>query len=122
MNLVAELFGTPEEVLPKSYRAFRRYFEAQLAGDTITVTQPARQVAAVILASPLPLPLRAMVPAHRLATARILPDRLRREYGLRWTGLHELALPFAGRVVRYGAVPVLTVASRLQPARELIAA
>ena len=122
MNLVAQLFGTPEDVLPRTYRTFRAYFDEQLASRTITVTQPARDVAAVILASPMPFPFRAMIPAHRLATAHILPTRLRDEYGLRWSGLHELALPFAGTVVRYGAAPVLTVASRLQPPRKLLAA
>lgn len=110
MNVVAELFGTPAHVLPPSYAAFREYFRAQIAGDTIAVTAPAREVAAVILATPLPAPMRLLVPAHRLATARILPVRLRSEYGLRWSGAHELALPLAGRAVRYGTAPVLRVA------------
>jgi uncharacterized protein (DUF2236 family) len=122
MNLVATLFGTPESVLPADYGEFCAYFAAQLAGGTITVTRPAREVAKVILSSPLPAPLRLLVPAHRLATARILPSRLRREYGLRWSGLHELALPFAGRAVRYGTAPVLSVASRLQPPSDALAA
>lgn len=115
MAVVAELFGTPASVLPRSYAAFRDYFRGELQGDTITVTAPAREVAAVILATPLPAPMRLLVPAHRLATARILPARLRREYGLRWTGLHELALPLAGGAVRYGTTPVLRVAARIRP-------
>lgn len=122
MNVVAELFGTPSSVLPPSYRAFREYFVAELRGDTLTVTAPAREVAAVILATPLPAPMRLLVPAHRLATARLLPDRLRREYGLHWTGLHELALPLAGGAVRFGTTPVLRVAARIRPpGRELAA-
>jgi len=56
MNLVAELFGTPKRVLPRSYREFEDYFDAQVRSTTITVTPPAREVAAVILATPLPAP------------------------------------------------------------------
>jgi uncharacterized protein (DUF2236 family) len=113
MNLVAELFGTPTRVLPRSYREFQDYFESQLRSEAITVTAPARDVAAVILATPLPAPARILAPAHRLATARILPDRLRREYDLRWGQLHELALPLAGATVRYGATPALALAARI---------
>ena len=97
MNLVAVLFGVPAEVLPGTYGEFRSYFESQVRSDAITVTEPAREVAEVILAAPLPAPLRLLAPAHRLATARILPPKLRAQYGLRWTGLHERALPLAGR-------------------------
>jgi uncharacterized protein (DUF2236 family) len=122
MNLVAQLFGTPASVLPRSYRDFCAYFDAQLAGGAITVTPAGRDVAAVILAAPLPAPLRILAPAHRLATACILPERLRREYGLRWSALHELAVPFAGRAVRYGTAPILSIAARLEPPREGLAA
>lgn len=115
MNLVAELFGTPKSVLPPDHAAFREYFDGRLASGVITVTAPAHDVASVILASPLPAPMRLLAPAHRLATARILPERLRHEYGLRWTTLHELALPLAGGAVRYGTAPVLSIAGRLQP-------
>jgi len=113
MSTVAELFGTPARVLPRSYPEFREYVDAQLASRTITVTAPAREVASVILAAPLPVPLRILAPAHRLATTKILPPRLRDEYGLRWTALHELALPLAARTLRYGSLPVLAVAARI---------
>lgn len=114
MSVMAELFGVPRVVLPRTYRDFREYFAAQLGSPEITVTAPAREVAAVILASPLPAPLRVLVPAHRLSTASILPRRLRHEYGLRWSALHELALPLAGRSVRYGTRPALALAARVR--------
>jgi len=121
MNVVAEVLGTPASVLPASEAAFRVYFDAQLGGDTITVTDPAREVATVILATPLPVPMRLLAPAHRLATTRLLPSRLRREYRLQWTSLHEMALPLASRAVRYGATPVVTLAARIRPPRTLAA-
>lgn len=97
MLLVARLFGTPASVIPPRLADFHDYFAGQAAGGTITVTAPAREVAAVILDAPLPTPMRVLVPAHRLATAGLLPPRLRAEYGLRWSPLHELALPLAAR-------------------------
>lgn len=122
MNLVARLFGTPADVLPGSYQEFRGYFESQLLGETITVTAPAREVAEVILAAPLPAPLRLLAPAHRLATARILPAPLRRQYRLRWSPFHELALPVAGATVRYGSAPILGAAGRVRLLSERLAA
>jgi len=122
MALVARLFGTPAAVIPCSLADFRDYFAAQLAGKAIVVTPPAREVAAVILEAPLPPPLRLLVPAHRLATAGLLPPRLRHEYGLHWTPLHALALPLAARSLRLTAAPALIAASHLTPSpRELAA-
>jgi uncharacterized protein (DUF2236 family) len=122
MSTIAKLFGTPSHVLPRSYREFEDYFRSQLESDWITVTPPAREVASVILATPLPTPLRVLAPAHRLATTRILPARLRREYDLRWTLLHQLALPFAGHTVHYGTLPALAVARRIRPPARILAA
>jgi uncharacterized protein (DUF2236 family) len=122
MAVVARLFGTPAPVIPRSFAEFRDYFAAQIAGDTITVTSPAREVAAVIFEARLPTPMRLLVPAHRLSTAGLLPPRLRREYGLRWSRLDRLALPLAARSVRLTTTPVLIAASRLAPTpRELAA-
>ena len=55
MSVVARLFGVPAEVLPRSLSEFREYFSAQIAGDTITVTPPARAVAEVIVEARLRL-------------------------------------------------------------------
>lgn len=121
MNLVAELFGTPRKALPRNFRDFRTYYDGQLSSDAITVTAPAREVASVILAAPLPTPLRLLAPAHRLATSYLLPERLRDEYDLRWSSLHQLALPFAGHTVRYGTAPALTLAAHLPTPRMLAA-
>jgi uncharacterized protein (DUF2236 family) len=122
MAVVARLFGTPVPVIPRSLAEFRDYFAAQIAGGTISVTAPAREVAAVIVDAPLPAPMRVLVPAHRLATAGLLPTRLRDEYGLRWSPLHELALPLAARSLRLTTTPALIAASRFAPLpRELAA-
>jgi uncharacterized protein (DUF2236 family) len=122
MALVARLFGTPAGVIPRSLADFREYFAAEINGGTIVVTEPAQEVAAVILAAQLPVPLRVLVPAHRLSTAALLPQRLRDQYGLRWSVFHELALQLAARSLRITAMPVLAVASRLVPTTGRLAA
>jgi len=100
----------------------RSHAERLASRATITVTPPAREVAALILEAPLPAPLRLLVPAHRLSTAGLLPARLRQEYGLRWSPLHELALPLAARSVKLATSPILIAASRLTPPARAFAA
>jgi uncharacterized protein (DUF2236 family) len=122
MALVARLFGTPPEVIPPSLPEFCDYFAAELRSETIAVTAPARSVAAVIREAPLPAPMRVFVPAHRLSTAGLLPRRLRDEYELPWSRLHDGALRVAAGSLRLTATPALYAASRLAPLpRELAA-
>jgi uncharacterized protein (DUF2236 family) len=115
MGLVARLFGLPATALPSRLVDFREYMAAQLAGRAICVTAPAREVAAVILDAPLPAPLRVLVPAHRLATTALLPQRVREDYGLRWSRAHALPLALAARSLRVVAVPLLRTAGRVSP-------
>jgi uncharacterized protein (DUF2236 family) len=113
MALVASVFGLSPATAPATLADFRDYLEAQLAGPEICVTPPARDVAAVILEAPLPAPLRVLVPAHRLATAALLPPSLREEYGLRWSRAHAVPLVLAARSLRVLAVPLLRTAGRV---------
>jgi uncharacterized protein (DUF2236 family) len=115
MALVARIFGTPASVIPASFGDFGEYFRSELESGDIYVTRPARDVASVILHAPLPTPLRLLAPAHRLSTAGLLPPKLREEYGLRWTLLHERTLPLAARSLQLSAAPLLRIASRLAP-------
>ncbi len=115
MSVLAGIFGVPESVLPASLPAFREYVDGQLAGDTLTVGDPARAVASLVLAARVPAPLRLLTPGHRLACAGLLPPRLRQEYGLTWTGLHDRALPLAAGWTRATTTPLLRAASHLSP-------
>jgi len=122
MALVARLFGTPATVLPRTLPEFRDYFGAQVDGGDICVTRPAREIASVILDAPLPAPIRLLAPAHRLATAALLPVKLRRAYGLRLSPFHEFALPLAARALHISAIPALRIASRVAPPPRALAA
>lgn len=115
MAVVAQIFGTPAAVIPASLREFREYFDAQVAGTTITVTPPAREIAEVILDAPLPALMRFVTPAHRMATGAHLPPRLRDEYGLSQRRTTTIILPLAARSLKLTAWPLLHAATRLSP-------
>jgi uncharacterized protein (DUF2236 family) len=112
---VAELFGTPPEVLPPTLDDFDAYLAAKLAGPEITVTRPARAIARVVLEAPLPTPMRVLAPAHRLATAALLPSCLREEYGLRLPPAPRPLLGAAGLSVRIASWPMVMLAGLLRP-------
>ena len=114
MTQLAGMFGLPERVIPRTLVDFREYFDSQVAGDSITVTPIAAEIAEAILHAPLPTPLRLYAPAHRLATTAFLPPRLRREYGLAWTPLQRLLLRPGGWSLKLTATPVIHTASRLR--------
>jgi uncharacterized protein (DUF2236 family) len=122
MAIVAELFGTPAEVIPATLADHREYFAGQIDGSTITVTGPAREIARAIYRSPLRGPMRMITPAHRLATTAQLPPRLRREYDLQLAPLHGTLLAAAGHSMRFGSRPILHVAGHIRPRRGAAAA
>ena len=119
MGVVARVFGMPPTAIPRTLADFREYLAAQLGGPKIVVTAPARDVAGAILRAPLPGPVRAAAPAHRLATAAFLPERLRREYGLRWSPAHAAALELSARPLRLAAMALLRAAERVAPSPTL---
>jgi uncharacterized protein (DUF2236 family) len=122
MAIVAELFGTPAGVIPATLAGMRSYFAAQIDGETISVTEPAREIARVVLRARLPGPMRILNPAHRLATTALLPPRIRREYGLHASALQRPLLTAAGHSLRFGAWPVLRIASRIHPSSSIVSA
>lgn len=81
-KVFAQLVGVPVSCIPSTWHAFQDWMAETLSGPTITVTPVARDVARSLLAgSALTLLLS---PVNYLLAAGMLPDRLRREYGLRW--------------------------------------
>ena len=115
MTTVAQLFGTPAALIPRTVADFRDYVASQIGSRTITVTPTAREIAQVILHAPLPAPMRMLGPAHRLATAAQLPPQLRHEYDLRWTPRHERLLALAGHSVKLASWPILRASWHLRP-------
>jgi uncharacterized protein (DUF2236 family) len=98
MKVVAELFGVPPDVLPPTYVTFRAYQQATIA--RLRVGEDARAVARVVLAPPVPTPLRPFLRSLELVTVGLLPPSLRAQYGFRWTRIHKAALALQSRSVR----------------------
>jgi uncharacterized protein (DUF2236 family) len=88
----AELFHTPRAVLPQTYTAFRSWYEDQLSGPDLFLTDEARYMGH---ASAFEIPMSASrVPAkriHDLVMLGSLPAPIRDLYGLRYTPAQALA-------------------------------
>jgi uncharacterized protein (DUF2236 family) len=119
MAIVAGLFGLPRAAIPATLADFHEYVQARLAGPEIRVTDLARDIARVILEARMPAPLRPLVPVHRLATAALLPPRIREEYGLGWSRGHAMRLALTAPSLRVLAVPLFHLAGRVTSSRSL---
>ncbi len=86
----ARLFGIPDDLVPVDWPAFEDYWARMLASDVIRVSAAARELAHHLLRPPawwLGPPWEWL----RLMTARLLPPRLRREFGLPFGALDQVA-------------------------------
>jgi uncharacterized protein (DUF2236 family) len=105
-------FGIPLDRFPTSYEAFRRAFEATV--ETLTVGEEARELGHAVLHPPAPRSLRPAAPVMRLITAGLLPEPIRRGYGLPWGPRQERSLALLAGAIRT-AVPLLPDALRRWP-------
>jgi uncharacterized protein (DUF2236 family) len=88
----AELFQTPREAVPATYADFRAWYEHQLAGPDLFLTEEARYMGHVsafqIPMAPSRQPVKRV---HDLVMLGSLPARVRELYGLRYTPAHAAA-------------------------------
>jgi uncharacterized protein (DUF2236 family) len=80
-RVVAQLLGVPASLLPATPEAFRRWLDAELAGDALAVSEEARAIAQAVLDPPAALAGRSTL---RDLTSWLLPERLRQAFGLAW--------------------------------------
>lgn len=106
----ALLFDVPEQLIPPTLDDFRAYMDSMIRGEELFVGPTARAIADDIL-HPRPWLFRPAAPLFSFVTAGLLPERLRRNFGLEWgpekeRRLRRLAavtrrlLPFVPRVLR----------------------
>lgn len=106
MRLFAALFGIPKSALPQNWGSFTDFVENMIGSNILAVNGPARRLANLLLAG-VPLWYRAL-------TARLMPVRLRDEFGLiygpaqhrlaeRALGAIRLAHPWMPARIRYVA-------------------
>jgi uncharacterized protein (DUF2236 family) len=88
----AELFGMPPESAPATYGDFRAWYERQLAGDDLFLTEEARYMGyASAFAIPMPASRQLGKRVHDLVMLGSLPARVRELYGLRYSPLQDAA-------------------------------
>jgi uncharacterized protein (DUF2236 family) len=110
---LAELFDIPKEIVPRSSAEFSAYFDEMIQGSTIAVGPTARSLAHDIV-YPTPWILRPAAPLFRVVTAGLLPERLRRAYGLEWNGPREKVFWMFARVFRL-LLPLVPAPLRIVP-------
>jgi len=78
-QLFAAMFGIPAHLLPTEYTGLAAYVRAMCDSDILTVSVAARHVAAQIFA---PSRLWRIPKTYMALTSGMLPERLRRDFGL----------------------------------------
>jgi uncharacterized protein (DUF2236 family) len=102
---LGEAFGVPIEEQPETLADFYEYFERMVEED-LAVTSALADVVDATLRPPLPFVAKPLVEAVNLATASLLPQRLREELGLEW-GANRRRFVVASRAIIRRALPVL---------------
>jgi uncharacterized protein (DUF2236 family) len=96
-----ELFGLPRSATPPSHAAFRRWWEAKLAGEELHLTAEARYVGyATAFEIPLPAAQQPAKRVHDLIMLGSLPPRVRELYGLRFDRAQRTAFAAVTRAIR----------------------
>jgi len=99
-RLLATWMGIPSAMIPPSLEEFRRYVDGMLAGQALAVSDTARATAWALLDPPVWFVPRACAHLVRFVTAGVLPESLRRAYGLVWNERREGALNALIRFMR----------------------
>lgn len=110
---LAHLFEIPEALVPGSLADFDKYLQSMLAGNEIVVGTTARSLGKEIL-YPSPWVLKPAAPLFRLVTAGLLPERLRKGYGLCWNKGKENSFRLIGKGVRH-LLPFIPGSLRIAP-------
>jgi uncharacterized protein (DUF2236 family) len=83
---VAELFGIPASITPQTYADFCVYFDRMMAGDTIQVSDDAKEIARALFER---TPSGILLFAGSALSLSLLPERLRNEFGFSWKLIHK---------------------------------
>ncbi|HEY1457302.1 MAG TPA: oxygenase MpaB family protein [Solirubrobacteraceae bacterium] len=99
----AELFGMALDRAPQSHHEFRCWYEHQLAGEDLHLTDEARYMG-YVSAFQIPMPATQLLAkrVHDLLMLGSLPPRIRELYGLSFTPAHAAACAAAMSAARLG--------------------
>ncbi len=87
-----ELFDLPREAVPPTYPEFRAWWEEKLASPDLQATPHALEMAPLVaFEQPVPWHARGNIAVQNLVIKGTLPARVRRIFGIPWSGAHEAA-------------------------------
>jgi uncharacterized protein (DUF2236 family) len=98
--VVGQLLEIPQEIMPPTLEDFRGYMAGMLSSDTLEVTATARRLAHAVLYPRVGFFPTVSAGLLRFVTAGILPERFRREYGLKWSRKQQFKLNCFSRSIR----------------------
>lgn len=102
------LFGLRARDMPPTYDEFAGYMREMVAGDVLHVTPRARDLAIdIVFRPPVPLAARPLLELANAITVGLLPGAIRRQYGLRWDPVRELAARAGAEYAKRLVVPAL---------------
>ena len=97
-KVFARLMGIDECILPATLTDFRRWMDDAIAGNMLTITQAAREIAESLLKGPSYFVI--LRPATYVFAAGMLPPKLCEAFGLPWNPLMRTAYATGISVVR----------------------
>jgi uncharacterized protein (DUF2236 family) len=121
-RLVGGLFGLGHSDMPASIEDFEAYMHDMLEGDTLHVSEAARELAIeIVLRPPVPRQVRPLLELANFITVGLLPGRIRRQYDLGWDPVRGLMLRVGAEYTKRVLVPVLPRRVRYATARRAAA-
>jgi uncharacterized protein (DUF2236 family) len=89
--VLGQLFGLTPADMPETWDALCDYLGRMLRSDELYVTDQARTLGLeIVLRPPVPLRTRPLLEMANFVTVGLLPDKLRRQYRLRWDPIRAL--------------------------------
>jgi uncharacterized protein (DUF2236 family) len=116
---VGRLFGLRASEMPRTLADLDDYRRSMLEGDTLVVTDWARERArAIVLEPPVPMAARPLVETANFVTIALLPDPIREQYGfspLPPAFVRKALVRAGGEYVKRAVLPLLPERVRLAP-------
>jgi uncharacterized protein (DUF2236 family) len=116
---VGRLFGLRADEMPRTLADLEDYRRSMLEGDTLVVTEWARERArAIVLDPPVPVAARPLVETANFVTIALLPDRIREQYGFSPVPpafVRKALVKAGGEYVKRAVLPLLPARVRLAP-------
>ena len=110
---IAIRLGVPEGAVPEQLEAMRSGMAEMIREGEVAVSETALRLAPSVL-YPTPFPPRLAWDAAHLISLSVLPDRLRRGYGLAWSPARDRGLQRLAGITRR-VVPLIPAALRYVP-------